>query len=453
MTKQNELKKLEEALADGKSFESTTQGRDLDFDSEAIKLYAFNAKQYVTSNLRELKRVLQREEDLYNDINESPLYHQKKLVDFIESQKGESINGKIKTSDIKYSLESYKKTAQEREYNNKHLYIKTILDVMRKKDFNIVDRFNSDIDGLIGNNLEVKNQLTDDLKHYITANKINLVDTLNIEPTSLKESANREINAELNYHYANDEAIDIEIQDKLKKQTKVSLSKEIECFVKKFNFHTISSTYEEFHKMMVSFAIEDVKESMKGEWNSISDFINSKDGELLAHEKNSDHDVDDHCFTSSETATRKIEDDVYTISRNTLKDCEGENIKEEWRKNGEFHRAGNLPAIISKNHHFIPEETHLDRAEKDYWLNGENISTQDTTYEDILSKKSLAERQSIGYDVDEGEGDYMDCSDDYSQTPLSYSQEMHIKDIIAKYKNESPAFDTPISKNSAKLKN
>ena len=76
---------------------------------------------------------------------------------------------------------------------------------------------------------------------------------------------------------------------------------------------------------------------------------------------------------------------------------EGMGYKEEWQKEGVRHRIGG-PAVTIFNDHAIPEETYLDEAKQENWVNGKCVSEEDTTYEDIVSKKPLAVQRSVGYD-------------------------------------------------------
>ena len=55
----------------------------------------------------------------------------------------------------------------------------------------------------------------------------------------------------------------------------------------------------------------------------------------------------------------------------------------------------------------------------------------DTVYEDVLVNKSLAERQSIGCDVDE------DSENQSFEEEISYSQQKYIEKKVNKYKEKN----------------
>ena len=83
-----------------------------------------------------------------------------------------------------------------------------------------------------------------------------------------------------------------------------------------------------------------------------------------------------------------------------VSDCEGSVSRDEWlNAEGQRHRDDG-PAYSYSAYHRIPEETHLDDSYEEFWINGVKTAHLDRTYSDILQSKSLAERQSIGVDVD-----------------------------------------------------
>jgi len=96
----------------------------------------------------------------------------------------------------------------------------------------------------------------------------------------------------------------------------------------------------------------------------------------------------------------EIEGDRYELLVEQSSDCEGSCYLEEWRKEGRLHRAGNHPAVVRVEYHSIPEETHLDRSVREFYLEGKYQDMVDTTYEDIVSSKPLAVQQYAGWYVD-----------------------------------------------------
>jgi hypothetical protein len=91
---------------------------------------------------------------------------------------------------------------------------------------------------------------------------------------------------------------------------------------------------------------------------------------------------------------------VGILKEHYVSDDEGFNTSVEYlNAAGQRHREDG-PAYRYTSKHNIPEETYLDESYEEFWRDGVKLKTVDHTYEDILQYKSLAERQSIGVDVD-----------------------------------------------------
>lgn len=423
-----ENKELHEALANGEGFENTEEGKRIGFNEKLIDLHAFNLKHTFVEDLIKLQTMIENEEFLYNNIKDDLEESKKTMADFIRKEKGISITS-IKTSDLADSLELYKKRKEKRLYNSKHLYVKTFIDVMRGKKFNIVDRFSSDFDNLLGENLEARHHVSKDFERYIRENNLKLCDVLSIYPKTAEEAINHSMDRELNYHYANEAAKRNEIEEKLNQQTKIPFSKELSIHIEAFDFRIRKAKYEDFYKMMVGFAINDKNVLTQKNWATLDELKNYNEGELLFNERENEHEED--YIKTHHKVGRKIGEDVFIGEINTIEDCEGKNYSEKWYKNGVLHRLGDFPASKTYSHHKIPEETHLDKATEAFWLEGERLFSRDTTYDEILSKKSLAERQSIGYDVD----DDIDTEDISNNEKFFERDEIdYIKKKIKKFK-------------------
>lgn len=429
MTSKNDLIELEEALERGKGFENTKLGKEIGFNEDKIKLETFNSKNDFLIELKELVSEIRSEEDLHNDLKENFNYNISKLIDFIEFQTGSKIqNNVIKTSDVKRSLEIYKDNVNdERVYENKLLWSKTLLEVMRGKDFDIIKRFSSDVDTLVSDNPFAKKKVSPDLRKYIEANNLNLVEIFSITPTSLDEKIKESMNDELNYHYANEEAKNNTLKEALKEATKIDFSLELREYIKNFNLRHRDTGYKEFYDMMVCFAIEKTEEALEVSWDSINSLRDYPEGELL--ENSQDKQEQDDYKLDESFVVREIDGDIYTARVRSVKDREGSIYKETWTKNGEKHRNGSLPAVVSISHHYIPSETYLDDASKEYWKEGILKEVVDSTYDDVLSKKSLAERRYIGCDVDNDVDDY--------ELVLDYERKEAIKNQVQEYKEKN----------------
>ena len=447
MTREEELKELELALSNGYGFENTKIGKELGFKESDLKLYAFNQKQSFARILDDIHDIFKKEECYYDEIKENFDQYKKDLVNFIEEQKGQSINGVIRTSEIKKSLEFYKENASEYDYNARKKSTLTVLDILRGNDFDIENKFRSGVLTLLTDNHRLEKLLTDDLRFYVTENKLDLKKILNVKKQSASQYAQNEMNEELNYHYANQESHYNKIKENLASATNIDIPNKLKAYVDNFKFESIYSTYEAFYKMMVNFSIDQVELSLEGEWNSLTELKNDKRGELISDVFEEKRDVDDGYYEYTEKVSVKIDDDIFSVERNYLKDIEGKLETEKWTKNGEFHRAGGLPAKINIQHHFIPSETYLDDASNEYWTNGVLTSVVDTTYSDILSNKSLAERQSIGCDVEDG----LDEDNYEHDNDISYQENAYIKNIVEEYKEDNKLFDQTLVKNN-KLK-
>ena len=129
------------------------------------------------------------------------------------------------------------------------------------------------------------------------------------------------------------------------------------------------------------------------------DFFSSKAGEVLDDTYSREENPDEGEIETERSKTMKIGEDVYSLSVYRLSDVEGKIYREEWKKNGAFHRDGDLPAEVYSDEHRIPEETYLDKAGEKYYVDGEFVRKVDTTYEDIISHKPSAVRRAFGYDV------------------------------------------------------
>ena len=408
MNKNNELKKLKTCLSKGSGFEDTNRGLELGFNNDIIMLYAENKKNNYSYNLDKFRKKIEDEEALHYLIKENENYYKKELIEFIKSNGGVIPEGKIKISEIEKALSVFEEKEMNSEHKDKknyeqvYLHVKTILNVMRKNDFDIVKRFSSNIDDLIGNNLAAKEFMTDSLRYSIEKSNLNLVDALSIEPAVFNDNDN---------YYSGDDFLTfeerdssrLEIEEKLDAHFKIGIGKELLAYIDNFNFKERGLKSDLFHEMMVSIEIKKIqsKKNKKSEmfWNSAEDFINSSIGELIVNE--SEKEDEDYCKTEKSFIVRQINEDFYKLKINSIEDCEGLNYKEEWFKNEDLHREGVLPALIERKHHYIPDETYLDNAYNQHWIEGEQISQVDRTYEDILSKKTLAERQSIGCDLDD----------------------------------------------------
>lgn len=134
-------------------------------------------------------------------------------------------------------------------------------------------------------------------------------------------------------------------------------------------------------------------------WEKPDDFFNSKLGEVISDVVN--EDKGDGYSISKRTMQRKIGEDLYELSVNDSWDWESTNKSEKWKLNGEYHRYGGWPAVDNYASHKIPEEVHLDDATKDYYIEGKYIKSDDTTFDDIVSKKPLSVQKYAGYIDDE----------------------------------------------------
>lgn len=403
--KKEEKEILEKVLNSGKGFELTEQGKSLGFDEKKIQLIALNKKN-MNSRVDSLSRIieeLKKEEYDYNNIKENFEEYKNKLVNLVEVYKDEPIT-KIKTSDIKDAVESYKKTMSEYDYDLLNKWVRAVVRINRGLDFNIKNRLNDgSVEELVCYNPKIKSLIDDDLNNYLSLNKLKLATILSVSSTSKKEY---EDNIRKNYaeeeHYGSVEARMYEMKEKLEiaTNTNIKINSTMQAYVDAYDFSRYGASYEDFYNMIVSFAYKEINDSQGYVWNSITDLINEKEGEII---EKIIKENEDNYYLKEISVTRIIDGIKYSAYSNTLKDCEGINIEEEWKKDGNLHRAGNLPAKKKISHHHIPEETYLDSAYEQYWFEGKKISHVNTTYEEILSKKSLAERQSIGYDVDEDE--------------------------------------------------
>lgn len=144
-------------------------------------------------------------------------------------------------------------------------------------------------------------------------------------------------------------------------------------------------------------------------WARADDFFKCVSGVVITDDtKENNYENDDpeiyagvSEYYFEHTKAVKLGNDIFSVSILKSQDIEGKVYKETWTKNGELHRDGNYPAKIIRDHHYIPEETHLDESLELFYINGEYIKELDTTYEDIISGKPLATRQYFGYDLDE----------------------------------------------------
>lgn len=423
---EKDLEMLNEVLKEGEGFEGTEQGKKLGFNEELIKRHAFNSKCYFIDNLKSLKIAIESEEDLFNKIKESFDENKIKMVEFIEKHKGTSIQ-KIKTSDIKNALEIFKEGADDVHYDSTHIWVKTFLDVARNKEFDIVGRFSADSKTIVGENRKAQKIMTKDLARYIDENKLDLSEILSIHSQTLEERFINSMNRENNYHYANEAAERNKLEKDLANATKPNFRPELKTYIDAFNFESRNVTYDDFYKMMVHFAIKDNDLGNGRQWDTWEEFKNSKEGELIEHQKI--NEKEDDYRKNRDYIVRKIGDDHYSVLVETISDAEGKNHVEKWFKNGEIHRDGNKPAKTKISHHYIPSETYLDEATEEYWIDGEMLHYKDITYDAVLSKKSLAERQSIGYDVDDP-SDY----DEELEEEFPSSKKDYIIKEVEKYK-------------------
>jgi hypothetical protein len=110
-------------------------------------------------------------------------------------------------------------------------------------------------------------------------------------------------------------------------------------------------------------------------------------------------EFDPNDFYYSRKMVRQIGDDVYELAYSKHRDCESHGNTEIWKKNGKLHRYGGFPAHVEYFDPHIPEEAYLSNDIESFYIDGNHIEMSDKTYDSIMSKKSLAVRQSIGYDV------------------------------------------------------
>ena len=370
MTREEELKELELALSNGYGFENTKTGKELGFKEADLRLYAFNEKNFFAKEIVKILEIFKNEEYLYNDMKKNIENYKKEILFFISNQTGQPINSVIKTSDIKKSLEILKENVDDLYFNQQNNKIIRFLDIMRDNNFDVFKKLlSSDLPTLTTKNENLEKILTNDLKYYLKENKLNIGVFLSVEK-------NNE-----NIYYS-------KIEEELKKHTKIEIPKNLKIYVEKFDFSYKYSNYENFYKMMVDFSISEKNLLNEKIWKSLEDLRNDKDGEVLLYQVDDDRDEEQDSYKYVQKVSVKIGDDVFDVDCYYTQDEEGISDTEEWSKNGKLHRSGGLAAKYSINNNYIASESYLNRAVKEFWLEGEFISEVKTTYDDILMERS-----------------------------------------------------------------
>lgn len=426
----SEKEKLKNALENGTGFEDTKEGKKLGFKEDEIKLHVLMKKNDFVQPLKGIRRELEKEEYEFNHIKENLEENQDEIREFVRENLNIPKPSTIRTSEVKKALKEYSNKATEAEYRRKYIWLKACVSIMRGEKFGIEERLNSDVKTIIGNNQKVAEYMTEELAELISKRDLDLADILSVSPikTTL-EYDNRQMQAELDYHYANEAAADNDIKEGLEEATRINFPVELKTYIEAFDFRYRNNSYEDFHKMMTKFALENRLVEIEPKWGSWEALKNDSEGELL--ESQNEREEDDDYHKHVKYAARKIGEDVFSVKIESTGDCEGRNYSEVWCKNGEKHRSGGLPAVKKYSHHLIPEETHLDSAEQQFWKDGEMQYVNDTVYEDVLVNKSLAERQSVGCDVDE------DSENQSFEEEISYSQQKYIEKKVNKYKEKN----------------
>lgn len=86
-----------------------------------------------------------------------------------------------------------------------------------------------------------------------------------------------------------------------------------------------------------------------------------------------DGDIDESSYLTTMIGPHK-----YELSIVNIRDSEGSAYKEEWKKDGDYHRYGGEPALKEKTLHNIPEEVYLDEGTNSYYLDGKLIKSEDS---------------------------------------------------------------------------
>lgn len=426
----SEKEKLKNALENGTGFEDTKEGKKLGFKEDEIKLYVLMKKNNFLHPLKGIRRALEKEEYEFNCIKENLEENQEEIREFVKENLNIPKPSTIRTSEVRKALMEYSSKATEPEYRRKYVWLKNCISIMRSEEFGIEERLNSDVKTIIGNNQKVAEYMTEELAELISKRDLDLADILSVSPikTTL-EYDNRQMQAELNYHYANEAAADDDIKEGLEEATRINFPVELKTYIEAFDFRYRKNSYEDFHKMLTKFALENRLVEIEPKWESWEALKNDSEGELL--ESQNERKKEEDYYENVKYVVRKIGEDVYSAKIKLSGDCEGENYSEVWYKNGEKHRTGGLPAVKTYSRHKILEETHMDDASQEFWKDGEMQYVNDTTYEDVLVKKPLAARQSIGCDVDE------DSENQSFEEEISYSQQKYIEKKVNKYKEKN----------------
>jgi hypothetical protein len=132
-----------------------------------------------------------------------------------------------------------------------------------------------------------------------------------------------------------------------------------------------------------------VIEAFELHWPDMDAMLSSRHGDITKYMSSPDQSE----------VTLNVGSDEYTFKFHDIKDSEGHSNKQRWEKNGCLHRYGG-PAEDYTSKHYIPEETHMDRASISYALEGRNYDSQDLTYERITREKMPSD---ISNKIDRGE--------------------------------------------------
>ncbi len=104
-------------------------------------------------------------------------------------------------------------------------------------------------------------------------------------------------------------------------------------------------------------------------WFCAEDFFVHQCGRVIIDDL-SLHEGDKGEFSTTQYRKIHIGDDIFELKVERSHCRELTSDFEEWKKNGVLHRGGGHPARICYTKHYVPDNAHLDRSSKQYYIDG-----------------------------------------------------------------------------------